>query len=39
MGAVSNLRPDLFRVVQLAVTFVDVMNTMMDASWPLNVGP
>jgi oligopeptidase B len=38
MGAVANLRPDLFRAIQLAVPFVDLMNTMMDASLPLTVG-
>ena len=38
MGAVVNLRPDLFRAVHLAVPFVDVMNTMMDASLPLTIG-
>jgi oligopeptidase B len=38
MGAVTNERPDLFRVVHAAVPFVDVMNTMMDASLPLTVG-
>ena len=38
MGAVVNLRPDLFRAVHLAVPFVDVINTMMDASLPLTVG-
>ena len=38
MGAVVNLRPDLFKAVHLAVPFVDVMNTMMDASLPLTVG-
>ncbi len=38
MGAVANLRPDLFRAVHSAVPFVDVMNTMMDASLPLTVG-
>jgi len=38
MGAVVNLRPDLFRAAHLAVPFVDVMNTMMDASLPLTVG-
>lgn len=38
MGAVTNLRPDLFKAVHNAVPFVDVMNTMMDASLPLTVG-
>ena len=38
MGAVANLRPDLFKAVHAAVPFVDVMNTMMDASLPLTVG-
>jgi oligopeptidase B len=37
MGAVTNLRPDLFKAVHSAVPFVDVMNTMMDASLPLTV--
>jgi oligopeptidase B len=34
MGAVVNLRPDLFRAVHAGVPFVDVMNTMMDPSLP-----
>ena len=38
MGAVTNLRPDLFRAVHSNVPFVDVMNTMLDASLPLTVG-
>ena len=38
MGAVTNLRPDLFRVVVSHVPFVDVMNTMLDATLPLTVG-
>jgi oligopeptidase B len=38
MGAVTNERPDLFRAVHAAVPFVDVVNTMMDASLPLTVG-
>jgi oligopeptidase B len=38
MGAVTNLRPDLYKVVVTHVPFVDVMNTMLDASLPLTVG-
>jgi oligopeptidase B len=38
MGAVTNLRPDLFKVVLCEVPFVDVMNTMLDATLPLTVG-
>jgi oligopeptidase B len=38
IGAVVNMRPDLFRAAHAAVPFVDVMNTMMDASLPLTVG-
>jgi oligopeptidase B len=37
MGAVVNLRPDLFRVILSYVPFVDVMNTMLDASLPLTI--
>ena len=38
MGAVSNLRPDLFKAVMTYVPFVDVMNTMLDSTLPLTVG-
>ena len=37
MGAVANLRPDLYRAVLSHVPFVDVMNTMLDTSLPLTV--
>jgi oligopeptidase B len=37
MGAVANMRPDLFRAVLSHVPFVDVMNTMLDTSLPLTV--
>jgi oligopeptidase B len=35
MGAVTNLRPDLWKAVHIGVPFVDVINTMLDASVPL----
>jgi oligopeptidase B len=38
MGAVANMRPDLFRMIISHVPFVDVLNTMLDASLPLTVG-
>jgi oligopeptidase B len=38
MGAVANLRPDLFRAVVAQVPFLDVVTTMLDSSLPLTVG-
>jgi oligopeptidase B len=38
MGAVTNLRPDLFKAVFAQVPFVDVINTMLDETLPLTVG-
>jgi oligopeptidase B len=38
MGAVANMRPELFRMVINHVPFLDVLNTMLDASLPLTVG-
>jgi oligopeptidase B len=38
MGAVVNMRPELFRAVLSYVPFVDVINTMSDSTLPLTVG-
>lgn len=38
MGAVVNMRPDLFKGVIAAVPFVDVITTMQDESIPLTTG-
>ncbi len=38
MGAVLNMRPDLFKVAVVQVPFTDVINTMLDESLPLTVG-
>ena len=35
VGAVANMRPDLFNTIVAAVPFVDVINTMLDTSLPL----
>ena len=37
MGAVANLRPDLFKAVVMQVPFLDIVTTMLDTSLPLTV--
>ena len=37
VGAVSNMRPDLFKAILAKVPFVDIINTMLDPSIPLTV--
>ena len=38
MGAVTNMRPDLFKGIVAEVPFVDVVTTMLDPSIPLTTG-
>lgn len=38
MGAVVNMRPDLFHGVAAQVPFVDIMTTMLDSTIPLTTG-
>ncbi|WP_197901768.1 S9 family peptidase [Rhodocytophaga rosea] len=38
MGAIVNMRPDLYKAVVAHVPFVDVINTMLDESIPLTTG-
>jgi oligopeptidase B len=38
VGAVANMRPDLFKGILAAVPFVDVITTMLDESIPLTTG-
>jgi oligopeptidase B len=38
MGAISNMRPELFKGIVAEVPFVDVVTTMLDSSIPLTTG-
>jgi oligopeptidase B len=38
MGAISNMRPDLYKGIIAQVPFVDVVTTMLDSSIPLTTG-
>lgn len=38
MGAVANMRPDLYLTIVAQVPFVDVINTMLDDTLPLTTG-
>jgi oligopeptidase B len=38
IGAVLNMRPDLFQAAIAGVPFVDVVTTMLDDSIPLTTG-
>ena len=38
MGAIVNMRPELFKGIIAAVPFVDVVTTMLDDSIPLTTG-
>lgn len=37
MGAITNMRPDLYKIICAHVPFVDVINTMFDTSLPLTL--
>ena len=38
MGAIANMRPDLYQTIVAQVPFVDVVNTMLDKTLPLTTG-
>lgn len=38
MGAVANMRPDLYQTIVAQVPFIDVINTMLDDTLPLTTG-